>query len=455
VPFFRSWRGLKISINTIYDCHVWSYRHKEVLCLVLIQLSVPGIDRKVGMKCYSTSFSGVGGFIKRKANEFKVSEILDGSVFTDLVPIQDKLHRYPLYILEKNNIDSNHAVSQIKKKFGIELKVIGLKDARANTKQYATTEQPKSTPREIRTDGLLLDLCGFTQKPLRKASLLGNEFTIIIKDALPLDVSIFEPEIKKIANFYGLQRFGSERSVTHLVGKEILKRNFRNAVELLLCYTSEYDSKMSREIREKCRDPHNYPRLLKHLPRGMDIEYQLMLAIVKGKDTIFALRSIPINVRRLFVQAYQAYLYNLCLSKAVLNEENLLKGKKGDLCFEMEGPFIFGKIRKFDPVCDSDSNAVPAIRLAGYSFQGGEGRFEMITKDTMKEECVTARDFYIKEMQELSSQGGFRQAPLCPMDFSFINKTALTLSFKLPKGSYATTLLRELMKPVDPISSGF
>jgi len=408
------------------------------------------------MKCYCTSFSGVGGSIKRKANQFRVSEIIDGSVFSDLVPIQDKLHRYPLYILEKSNIDSNHAVSQIRKKFGIELKVIGLKDAKANTKQYATTEQLKSTPTEIRTNGLLLDLCGFTRKPLRKASLLGNAFTIIIKDTVPLDVSIFEQEIKNIANFYGLQRFGSERSVTHLVGKEILKRNFRNAVELLLCYTSEYDSKMSREIREKCRDPHNYPWLLKHLPRGMDIEYQLMLAIVKGKDAIFALRSIPINIRRLFVQAYQAYIFNLCLSKAVVNEESLLKGKKGDLCFETEGPLILGKIRKFDPVCDLDSNAVPAIRLAGYSFQGGEGRFEMITKNTMKDECITARDFYIKEMQELSSQGGFRQAPLWSMDFSFINKeTPLTLSFKLPKGSYATTLLRELMKPGDPISSGF
>lgn len=418
-------------------------------------IDVPGIDRKAGMKCYCTSFGGVGGSIKRKANQFRVSEIIDGSVFSDLVPVQDKLHRYPLYILEKSNIDSNHAVSQIKKKFGIELKVIGLKDAKANTKQYATTEQLKNTPREIRTDGLLLDLCGFTRKPLRKALLLGNEFTIIIKDTVPLDVSIFKAEIKNIANFYGLQRFGSERSVTHLVGKEILKRNFRNAVELLLCYTSEYDSKMSREIREKCRDPHNYPSLLKHLPQGMDIEYQLMLAIVKGKDAIFALRSIPINMRRLFVQAYQAYIFNLCLSKAVMNEENLLKGKKGDLCFETEGPFIFGKIRKFDPVCDSDSNAVPAIRLAGYSFQGGEGRFEMITKDTMKDECITAKNFYIKDMQELSSQGGFRQAPLWSVDFSFVSETSLTLSFKLPKGSYATTLLRELMKPVDPISSGF
>lgn len=407
------------------------------------------------MNCYSTSFSGVGGFIKQQANRFRVSEIIDRSVFNDLSSTQDGLHRYPLYILEKSNIDSNHAISQIEKRFGIALKVIGLKDAKAKTKQYATTEQLKNTPRVIRTDQILLTLSGFTRKPLLKASLLGNEFTIIINDNQHSDVSTFEPEIKNIANFYGLQRFGSERAVTHLVGKEIIRRNFKNAVELLLCYTSEYDSKMSREIREKCRDPHNYPWVLKKLPRGMDIEYQVMSAIVKGKDAISALRAIPINMRRLFVQAYQAYIFNLCLSRALLNGEKLLKGKNGDLCFETRGPFIFGKIRKFNPISDSESDVVPAIRLAGYSFQAGEGRFEKITKDTMQDECVMARDFYIKEMQELSSQGGFRQAPLWCRDFSVIDNTMLTLSFKLPKGSYATTLLRELMKPVDPIGSGF
>ena len=42
----------------------------------------------------------------RKADEFRVSEIIDRSVFNDLSSVQDQFHRYPLYILEKSNIDS-------------------------------------------------------------------------------------------------------------------------------------------------------------------------------------------------------------------------------------------------------------------------------------------------------------------------------------------------------------
>ena len=98
---------------------------------------------------------------------------------------------------------------------------------------------------------------------------------------------------------------------------------------------------------------------------------------------------------------------------------------------------------------------VPAIRMAGYTFQPGKGRFENITKAILEEEGITAKDFHIKEMQELSHQGGFRQALLWCIDFSFKQQNPLKVSFKLPKGSYATTLLREIIKPEDPIKSGF
>ena len=95
------------------------------------------------------------------------------------------------------------------------------------------------------------------------------------------------------------------------------------------------------------------------------------------------------------------------------------------------------------------------IRLAGSSFQPGRGRFERITDALLEDDGTSPKDFYIKEMQELSQTGGFRQAPLWCIGFKFKKSPALQVSFSLPKGSYATTLLRELMKPDDPIKAGF
>ncbi len=421
----------------------------------MVHKSVPRIDRLAGLECYCTSFQETGGSIRKNNEGFRVHEIINGSMLADLSPIQDPFHRYPLYVLEKEGIDSHHALLEVRNHLGLKLRVFGMKDAKAITKQYASSTHVRHLPKRrlFKTEHASLKLQGFTSIPLGRDSLLGNDFLITIYDAKHAEMYDFKTEVEKVANFYGLQRFGSERLVTHLVGREIVKRNFNKATELLLSYTTEYDSAMSKEIRQKSLDPRNHRNILKQLPRGMDIEYRLMNAFVNGKGPISALRSISIDIRRLFVHAYQAYIFNRCLSNAIVSGENILKCSYNDLCFEVEGPLTFGKIRRFNHSTDPDVRMIPALQLAGYSFQTGKGRFELITKKIMDEENVTPRDFYIKEMQELSDKGGFRQAPLCCRDFA--HRGSIVLSFKLPKGSYATTLLREIMKPEDPINAGF
>ena len=414
-------------------------------------VSVPQIDSLAGIDCYCTSFAGTRGSIKQGSGGFIVSEIVDQSL--DISLSYDGGHRYPLYVLEKREIDSNHALFEIERELHLRLRVMGIKDAKAVTTQYAGMERVmRNPPSELKSRHTRLTLKGFTRHPLERRFLAGNNFEITIYNASSSDLSSFVPQVGMVGNFYGLQRFGSERLVTHLVGKEIVKRNFLRAVELLLCYTTEFDTEMSREIRIRCADPGNYRQILKILPIGMDIERQVLSALIAGKDAIAALRAVPITIRRLFVQAYQAYIFNRCLSRAIIEGEDLQQPRAGDLCFEMEGQATFGRIIKYNP--NSASKSVPAIRMAGYTFQPGKGRFENITRDILHEEEVAAKDFYIKEIQELSQQGGFRQAPLWCMDFSY-KRDPLMVSFRLPKGSYATTLLREIIKPDDPISSGF
>lgn len=416
---------------------------------------VPKIDLLAGIECYCTSFRGTGGSIKQKSEGFRVSELVSASFTDSISESYDQNHRYPLYVMEKEGIDSNHALEEIERQLHLNLRVMGIKDAKALTRQYAGAETVTKNPlREMKTSHVRLTLQGFTKRPIAKEFLAGNEFSIAISEAKSDDLSSFIPQIEKIGNFYGLQRFGSERLVTHLVGREIIKRNFGKAVELLLSYTTEYDSPLSREIRTKIADPPNYRSALKALPRGMDIERNVLAALAAGRDSIGALRAVPINIRRLFVQAYQALIFNRCLSAAIRAGAELGTPESGDLCFEMEDPETFGRVIKLENIKENKS-AVPAVRMAGYSFQGGRGRFEALTEKILEEEGVSPKDFYVKEMQELSHQGGFRQAPLWCTGFSHERGQPLTVSFRLPKGSYATTLLREIIRPQDPIRSGF
>jgi tRNA pseudouridine13 synthase len=244
------------------------------------------------------------------------------------------------------------------------------------------------------------------------------------------------------------------------VGKAIIKKQFSKAVEILMTNTTKYDSKFSIEIREKLRDIKNNPSVLRQIPRGMDIERNLAREILNGRDPIIALRSVPITIRRLFIQAFQAFLFNKTLSKAIENNFSLVRPENTDLCFEVnKNSLEFGKIRKYEMGKNNVGDIIylPIIRLPGYSFQPGNNRFDKILRDVMILENITAKDFFIKEMQELSESGGFRQASFYCKDFTYTidNVESLTVEFSAPKGSYATILLRELIKPVNPISAGF
>jgi tRNA pseudouridine13 synthase len=425
--------------------------------------SSPDIDKLAGIEYYATEFDGMGGTIKKNTEDFHVQEIISNIFLKQISPEQTRSNIFPVYEIRKKGMDSSHAILTLKKKTGLDLKIVGIKDAKATTIQYASSNS--STRKVIKNMDLgkiKLTLVGFSRKPIEKNNLVGNTFDIRIvepkRDKLD-NIAQFLCDINSLGNYYGLQRFGSERLVTHLVGKAILERKFDKATEILLTYTTKYDSKYSQEIREKLRDIKSNPNLLREIPPGMDIEINLAQAILKGKDSISALRTIPINIRRLFVQAFQAYLFNKTLSIAIRDEFSLTVPEENDLCFDVfDDNLIFGKIRKYEKEKPTDSRIqrLPIIRLPGYSFQPGKNRFDKIIKEFMKHENLTAKDFFIKEMQEISESGGFRQACYVCKNFKYKKEeNSLLVGFSVPKGSYATVLLRELIKPVNPIESGF
>ena len=81
-----------------------------------------------------------------------------------------------------------------------------------------------------------------------------------------------------------------------------------------------------------------------------------------------------------------------------------------------------------------------------------KNRFDYQISKVLEKEQIHAKDFFSKEMQEISDEGGFRQAAIKCECFS-VNEPLV--SFTLSRGSYATILLREIMKPPNPIAAGF
>ncbi len=426
---------------------------------------VPDIDKHIGIYVYSTPniiTANIDANIRDGYDSFIVEEVID----LDSLSISDKrdgVHKYPLFRLIKRGIDTTHALREVQLKYNIRLKVLGLKDASASTTQYAIASKSITSDKVLLTNHCRLELIGYTDVMLSKKHLLGNIFNIKFKlrskSIMNNIVDILDTvkdyvKGRKVANFYGYQRFGSVRAVTHLVGKAIVKRAFNDAVHTLLTYTTEYESSEHKRIRVALMNNSLSKDLVESMPNTMDIERVVARELLKSNDPIRALRALPVEVRRLFVEAYQAYIFNRTLSNALINGYDISRVSDGDVCFIIHNGRL-GDIKVADAHVGDD--AIAAVPLVGYASRL-KGRFGMLMQDVLKDEGISIKDFYIKEMQEVSIEGGFRPAPLLLLSdikYDLIDDDTISLSFGLHKGSYATILLREVIKPSNPPLQGF
>lgn len=396
---------------------------------------IPKIDSDIGISVYTTKYPGCGGKIKVRNEDFEVIEVLSKKTLASF-----SQEGYAIYRLKKSGIDTNHALETIFRKFGVHLKALGLKDSSAVTEQFVCSlGQNKSVPNYV--DGKIsLERIGFLKKPLSAKDMVGNKFVITVTEPRQ-DFSDFA-EFDKIFNFYGYQRFGSKRPVTHLIGKALVQRRFGDAISLLLSFTSEYDSEDNTKIRNLMSDPSNYSEALKILPHKMDLEKIALQEMMQHQDPQKAFQKLPLSIRRLFVDAYQSFIFNLTVCNAFEYGEELFLPQDGDVCYGKNA--VLGKY-------EMDPSQQLAIPLVGHSYFK-KTRFDLHISKIIQDEQVSPKDFFFKEMQEISTEGGFRTASIHCTNFSVEKNTA---SFTLQRGSFATMMMREIMKPVDPLKAGF
>jgi len=105
--------------------------------------------------------------------------------------------------------------------------------------------------------------------------------------------------------------------------------------------------------------------------------------------------------------------------------------------------------------------AIPLIGFKQRTSLDAQGEIE---KQILEEEDISQESFKIPAMPEITARGELRTAttPLNNFLISEISEDSTNpskhkaeVSFTLYRGSYATILLRELMKPRNPIKAGF
>ena len=454
----------------------------------------PSIDKLLGIEVYVTKSLGIGGVIRETVDDFVVEEVLvdgskasvNGTVAGRELGYTLQKQRYLLFVLVKRNWDTFITVKNIAKQLGIDqrrIQIAGIKDAKAVTAQHVTIEDGvmEDAPK-VNIKGIQIHPVGYLREALSLYYLLGNHFEIKIKvikhkqSTVETKISDTVKELESVGgipNFFGHQRFGTTRPITHLVGKALVKGEFEKAAMLFLAEPSVHEHPASRQARQELQSTGNFKQALENFPRQLRFERLMLNHLVHEPDDFMgAFQWLPVKLQELFVQAHQSYLFNRFLSERIKYGYSLNKAEVGDFVVGVERSGLpltsmvkTATVENVDEVNEQIKAgkkrvALPIVGVKNKLSQGIMGQMEKVVLE--KAEIVT-ENLRINALSSVGGRGGLRTVVSPIRDFKLQNVSANVsdksvqseLGFMLLRGSYATVLLREIMKPSNPIIAGF
>lgn len=435
-------------------------------------MNVPDTETQMGIELYCSSVAGIGGELRQKPEDFIVKEITNRE--------EGDTGKYLIVELTKNNWDTNHLVRDISRKLGISQKRIsfaGTKDKRAvTTQKISIYDMTKEAIDGFYMKDVELKVIGRSNKAVELGDLYGNEFIITIRnidhsvqdlEAIIADITKDINDFGGVPNFFGIQRFGAVRPITHLIGEQILKEDFENAALLYIAKSFPDEHEETKNARDHVWETRDFVEGLKIFPLRLRYERAMMHHLVEHPgDFAGSFGVLSKNISKMFVHAYQSYMFNKIICQRMKEELPLSSAVSGDIvCFKnKEGLPDVKKLQMVDNEnIDGMNNLVRRRRafvtapLVGYKSEFAAGAPGRIEKDIFESSYIPMENFKIKTVPELSSKGLRREIllhcePIFKVEADELNpeKSKVTLTFALPKGSYATTVLREYMK-VEPL----
>ncbi len=373
--------------------------------------------------------------IKQRPEDFQVTEI-DRYELAREGP-------FALYRLVKWDIGTIEAVRNLARHWKLPRAAVsfgGLKDRHARCEQVISVRG--GPDRGFEGSSFKIEFLGRSRDPITRASFDGNRFEIAVRD---LDAPPDLEPVRRwgVPNYFDDQRFGSLRGTDgEFIGRALVRGENEKALRLAIASPAAEDRKQAREIKVALRDRWgDWTGLRADLPQGVERTIAAYLVDHPGAFG-FAFELLDENLRILYVSAYQSWLWNRALADIVRALPDT---------FEVAyaaGRHVF--YRSLDPAAH-DRLAELSIPLATPT-QAFAGEISALMSRIFAEEGVEPRMFRLKKLKRTFFGKGLRRALMAPAglrassgpDELHRGRKKAVLSFELPKGSYATVLLKRL-----------
>jgi tRNA pseudouridine13 synthase len=381
--------------------------------------------------------------LKQKPEDFRVEEIaepqLGGGPFA-------------LYRLAKRSLGTPEAVDAICRAWRIARDAVavgGLKDRHAATRQFVSIEN--GPHRNLGQTNLDLEYLGQTARPFDSKDILANRFEVVVCDLRPAEAEDIVAALPQAAeggvpNYFDDQRFGSVGVSGDFIARPWCLGDYERALWLALAEANSHDRPDVRdERRGLCAHWGDWPACLKIAVRPV-VRAAMERLCRQPQDFRGAFIRIPQHERRLYLEAFQSFLWNRILTESIR------------ALFDPAELFDVAIARTSAPFYRVVPSAIVAERLRQpLPFPSARERSELGPLTNLYErvaaefglECRTLR---VKYPRDSFFSRGTRPAVFHPRSPSAVAeddeqdpaRRKLLLRFDLPPGCYATVLVKRL-----------
>jgi tRNA pseudouridine13 synthase len=383
---------------------------------------------------------------KYRPGDFKVREVYDRERIGDKGP-------YAVYELTKVKRSTLEAASRLAEAAHVapaDVAFAGLKDRQGRTTQLVSVRTTRRL--ELREPGFELRWLGRSETPVDASWNAANRFEIVVRGLKDSDLERFhrnlaEVEVQGLPNYFDDQRFGCLRHGQGLIVRALLDGRAEEALQRVIASPSRFDGEQEGNakalLRRRWGDWGACKPLARRLGRYLGVFEHLEH---EPQDFLGAFRHVAHRERLIHLYAYQSFLWNRTAAawlRERLGEDTLfIDTDMGALpvwgALPVEERALFERTTL--PLLDSRYRpSDPAIRSALLEVL----RAERVRPSELEGPDLAGFQFKYQERALLLRPAKLRIAPP-RRDESEDGALKVALEFELPRGAYATLVLKRL-----------
>lgn len=373
--------------------------------------------------------------IRRHPTDFVVAEVLTREAAAGIAELPGPGRRHAVYVIEKTSLSTPEATRRLAREIGVgagEISWAGLKDKHAVTTQHVTVavrRDPMGARRRVDAQGLRATLIGWSRVQAEAGWIERNRFSIVVRDLSRERATRLVRAINErrggpggtsmlMVNLFGEQRFGSVRHGQGFAARALVDGRFEDALRLLIATPARKETgtkrASSRVLAERWG---RWAEALQTMPKGP--ERRPVEVLERGGGFREAFESLPHLAKQMCVESYQSHLWNQIVERVV----------------------AASGVRELEGV---------SIDLPGPDAKYSEG-ISAIAREVMESEGLSLDKLRIPGVRRpvfgspaRAVVAGVESVVVGEPESDGPNRWCVTLGFELPRGSYATVLIRSL-----------